>query len=54
MPWSHYPRETAPGVHWIVGWVGPKAALDMAAKRKTYVHVSYTVTPLTELSWLKA
>jgi hypothetical protein len=29
------PRERAPGTHWIGGWVGPRAILDAAVKRKT-------------------
>jgi hypothetical protein len=30
-----YPRgERAPGNHWIGGWVGPRAGLDSAEKRK--------------------
>jgi hypothetical protein len=28
------PRERAPGVHWIGGWVGLRAGLDMVSKRK--------------------
>jgi hypothetical protein len=28
------PRERAPGVHWIGGWVGPRAFLDAVVKRK--------------------
>jgi hypothetical protein len=32
---SHFtPRERAPGIHWIGGWVGPRAVLDMVVKRK--------------------
>jgi hypothetical protein len=27
-------RETAPGTHWIGGWVGPRAGLDTVPKRK--------------------
>jgi hypothetical protein len=27
------PRETAPGTHWIGGWVGPKTGLDVVDKR---------------------
>jgi hypothetical protein len=26
--------ETAPGTHWIGGWVGPRAVLDRVVKRK--------------------
>jgi len=28
------PREGAPGTHWVEGWLGPKAVLDTAVKRK--------------------
>jgi hypothetical protein len=28
MPRPLYPRERAPGTHWIGGWVGPRADLD--------------------------
>jgi hypothetical protein len=28
------PRERAPNTHWIGGWVGPRANLDMVLKRK--------------------
>jgi hypothetical protein len=31
---SLYPREGAPGTHWIGGWVGPRAVLDAVVKRK--------------------
>jgi len=27
-------RERTPGTHWIGGWMGPRASLVMAAKRK--------------------
>jgi hypothetical protein len=27
-------RERGPGTHWIGGWVGPRAVLDAAVKRK--------------------
>jgi hypothetical protein len=33
-PASLPPRETAPGTHWIEGWVGPGAVLEAVAKRK--------------------
>jgi hypothetical protein len=29
-----YPRERAPGTHWIGGWVGSGAVLDAVVKRK--------------------
>jgi hypothetical protein len=28
------PRERTPGIHWIGGWVGPRAGLDVIVKRK--------------------
>jgi hypothetical protein len=28
------PEETAPGTHYIQGWVGPRAGLDVMEKRK--------------------
>jgi hypothetical protein len=31
---SFTPTERAPGTHWIGGWVGPRAVLDMVVKRK--------------------
>jgi hypothetical protein len=33
-PGRFTPRERAPGVHWIGGWVGPRAVLDAVVKRK--------------------
>jgi hypothetical protein len=33
-PGRFTPRETAPGTHWIGGWVGPRAVLDAVVKRK--------------------
>jgi hypothetical protein len=33
-PGRFIPRETAPGTHWIGGWVGPRAVLDAAVRRK--------------------
>jgi len=32
------PRETAPGTHWIRGWVGTGAILDAVVKRKIPSH----------------
>jgi hypothetical protein len=28
------PRERVPGTHWIGGWLGPRAGLDVMVKRK--------------------
>jgi hypothetical protein len=33
-PCRFIPGETAPGTHWIGGWVGPRAGLDYVEKRK--------------------
>jgi hypothetical protein len=33
-PLPLYPREIAPGTHWIGGWVCPRAGLDPVEKRK--------------------
>jgi hypothetical protein len=30
-----FPRERAPGTHWIAGWVGLRACLDTEARGKT-------------------
>jgi hypothetical protein len=33
-PGRFTPRERAPGIHWIGGWMDPRAVLDMVVKRK--------------------
>jgi hypothetical protein len=33
-PGRFTPRERAPGIHWIRGWVGHRAVLDAVVKRK--------------------
>jgi hypothetical protein len=33
-----YPQKKVPGTHWIGGWVGPRAVLDMVVKRKIPIH----------------
>jgi hypothetical protein len=33
-PGRFIPRDRAPGIHWIGGWVGPRAILDAVVKRK--------------------
>jgi hypothetical protein len=57
-----YPWDRAPATHWIWGWVGPRASLDMVVVKKKISHslsgleppiiqptaLSYTI----ELSWL--
>jgi hypothetical protein len=30
------PTERAPDIHWIWGWVGPRAGLDAVVKRKIH------------------
>jgi hypothetical protein len=35
-PGRFIPREKAPGTHWIGGWVGPRAVLDAAVKKKIF------------------
>jgi hypothetical protein len=33
-PGHFIPRVRVPGTHWVGGWVGPRAGLDAALKRK--------------------
>jgi hypothetical protein len=33
-PAALLPGERAPGIHWIGGWLGPRAGLDDMKKRK--------------------
>jgi hypothetical protein len=33
-PGHFTPKERVPGIHWIGGWVGPRAGLDDVEKRK--------------------
>jgi hypothetical protein len=35
IPRPLYPRERAPGNHWIGGWVGPRAVLNTAMVKRT-------------------
>jgi hypothetical protein len=57
-PRQLYLRERAPGTHWIGGWVGPTARLDVMEKRKYLVPAGnripavQAVAILTELSLL--
>jgi hypothetical protein len=61
-PGRFTPREKAPGTHWIGGWVGPRAVLDAAVKKKITSprRESNPGTPIvqpvaqhyTELTWL--
>jgi hypothetical protein len=40
-PSNFTPWERAAGTHWIGGWVGPRACLDMVSKRKIPVNFKY-------------
>jgi hypothetical protein len=43
---SHFrPRERAPGAHWIGGWVGPRASLNVVMKRKIPIQDSIQEVP---------
>jgi hypothetical protein len=33
-PGRFTPREKPPGIHWVGGWVGPRASFDAVVKRK--------------------
>jgi hypothetical protein len=39
------PEEIGPGTHWIGGWAGPRAGLDVVEKRKTGLKVKVTLRP---------
>jgi len=47
-PCSFTPGERASGTHWVGGWVGPSAGLDMVVRRKNCPAHSL-VTIMTEL-----
>jgi hypothetical protein len=49
-PGRFTPRESAPGAHWIGGWVGPRAVLDAVVKRKipSLRQVSNPRTPIVQ------
>jgi hypothetical protein len=42
-------RESAPGIHWIGGWVGPRAGLDAVMKRKIPSTYRESNLPIIEL-----
>jgi len=55
-----YPGGKSSSTHWIGGWVGPRANLDMVVKRKDPCfcqksnahHPTHSlITILTELAW---
>jgi hypothetical protein len=35
VPAALYPEERTPGTHWIGGWVGPRAGLDIGARKES-------------------
>jgi hypothetical protein len=37
-PGCFNPRKRVPRIHWIGGWVGPRAVLDAVVKRKKSLH----------------
>jgi hypothetical protein len=41
-----YPRERAPGTHWIRGWVNPRAGLDHMEKCKFFTPPGFELQPL--------
>jgi hypothetical protein len=45
-PGRFTPGERAPGTHWIGGWVGPRADLDDAEKRKFLTLPGLELRPL--------
>jgi hypothetical protein len=60
-PGHFTPKKSAPGTHWIGGWVGPRANLDVVVKRKVLSPCQdlnlLIIQPIahhytTELSWL--
>jgi hypothetical protein len=51
------PGEKPPGTHWIRGWTGPTAGLDVMAERKSLSFLETKPQPISsnsvnELSWL--
>jgi hypothetical protein len=36
-PAALHPGERVPGIHWIGGWVGPRAGLDAVTKREKFL-----------------
>jgi hypothetical protein len=45
------PKERVPGIHWIRGWLGPRAVLDAVVKRKipSPLRESNPRTPIVQL-----
>jgi hypothetical protein len=41
-----FPREGAPGTHWIGGWVDPRAGLDDVEKKKFLILLGLELRPL--------
>jgi hypothetical protein len=46
MPLPLSPGERIPDTHWIGGWVGPRAGLDDAEKRKLLTLLGLKLQPL--------
>jgi hypothetical protein len=44
------PGESAPGAHWIGGWVGPRVSLDNVEKRKFLTLPGLELRPLGHLA----
>jgi hypothetical protein len=43
------PRESAPGIHWIGGWVGPRTVLDAVVKKiRSPRQESHPRTPIVQ------
>jgi hypothetical protein len=46
LPCRFIPGERAPGIHWIVGWMGPRTGLDNVEKRKFLTLLGLEFRPL--------
>jgi hypothetical protein len=42
------PKERIPSMHWIEGWVGPRAGLDTMVKRKIPSHCWDSYPPIIQ------
>jgi hypothetical protein len=45
-PGRFAPRERTPGIHWIGGWVDPRACLDDVEKREFSILLRLELRPL--------
>jgi hypothetical protein len=43
------PREIAPDTHWLEGWVGPRAGLDVLEKRTILMLLGFEPWPSNSL-----